>query len=470
MKFLRKTYWYATAYAHKHGWVIIAAILAGGALFSIFYRVFVMVSQLKRTQYIGEVGAITLATLPREIQLKLSDGLTSLDDIGNVKPSLAERWIVEDDGKTYRFLIKKGVSWQDGRELTPKDVTYNFTDTQIITTDHEVIFKLKDPFVPFPAVVSQPLFREVTKRRWLFFSEKYIVGTGAYKLIKMQQEGGRISELEIESPSERLVYRFYSTEAHALLAYKRGEVDHLQNLTSVDDMSFWKHTQITSTLRKDKYIAVFFNLDNAMFEKTVRQALNYAIPKVTGEERAETPIDPRSWAYNKTVKEYQLDREKAISLLLRSVPKQKLSFELATVANFQHDAEEIKRIWEELGKAAVQACTQSKEVQQKSDCPNLDISIQLRVQNLPDITNFQAMLIAQQIPQDPDQYFLWHSTQQTNFTGYKNPHVDKLLEDGRKTVDQKERRSNYLDFQQYLVEDSPAIFLRHLMLYTIDRI
>ena len=101
----------------------------------------------------------------------------------------------------------------------------------------------------------------------------------------------------------------------------------------------------------------------------------------------------------------------------------------------------------------------------KSDCPNLDITVQLRIQNLPDISNFQSMLIAQQIPQDPDQYFLWHSTQQTNFTGYKNPHVDKLLEDGRKTLDQKERRSAYLDFQQYLVEDSPAIFLRHLTLY-----
>ena len=107
MKFLRKIYWYASAYANKHGWVIIAAVLTGGVLFSVFYRMFVMVSQLKRTQYIGEVGVITPTTLPREIQTKLSDGLTSVDEVGNVKPALAERWIVEDDGKTYRFLLKK---------------------------------------------------------------------------------------------------------------------------------------------------------------------------------------------------------------------------------------------------------------------------------------------------------------------------------------------------------------------------
>lgn len=470
MKFLRKTYWYASAYASKHGWVIVAAILAGGVLFSIFYRVFVMVSQLKRTQYIGEVGVITLATLPREIQEKLSEGLTRVDDDGDILPALAERWMIEDDGKTYRFLLKKDAKWQDGRELIPKDVVYNFTDTQVIATDHEVIFKLKEPFVPFPAVVSQPLFREVSRRRWFFFSEKSIIGTGEYKLMKMKQEGGRVLELEIESPDERLVYRFYATEEQALLAYKKGEVDHVNTLTSVVGMDSWKHTKVSPTLRKDKYVAIFFNVNNSMLEKSVRQALNYAIPKVVGEERAETPIDPRSWVYNKTVKEYQYDKEKAVSLLLKSVPKQKLSIELATVVNFQHEAEEIKTLWEDLGKTAMQACTQNKEVQQKSDCPNLGITIQLRIQNLPDITNFQSMLIAQQIPKDPDQYFLWHSTQQTNFTGFKNPHVDKLLEDGRKTLDPKERRSAYLDFQQYLVEDSPAIFLRHLTLYTIERI
>jgi len=470
MKFLRKTYWYASAYAHKHGWVIVAAIVAGGILFSAFYRVFVMVSQLKRTQYIGQVGTMTLATLPREIQEKLSVGLTQVDELGEIQPGLAERWIVEDDGKTYRFLLKKDVRWQDGKNLVPKDVVYNFTDTQIITTDHEVIFKLKDPFVPFPVVVSQPLFREVVKRTWLVFTEKYIVGTGAYAIVRMHQEGGRIFELEIESPDERLVYRFYPTESQAILAYKKGEIDHIENITHVNELSEWKSTKIIPHLRKDKYVALFFDVNNPLFEKSIRQALNYSIPKIIGEIRAETPIDPRSWAYNKTVKEYAYDKEKAISLLLRSVPKQKLAIELATVAQFQKDAEDIKQLWEDLGNSAVQACAQSKDVQQKSDCPNLGISVKLRIQNVPDVSNFQVMLIAQNIPKDPDQYFMWHSTQQTNFMGYKNPHVDKLLEDGRKTLDLKERRSAYLDFQQYLIEDSPAIFLKHLTLYTIDRI
>jgi len=154
--------------------------------------------------------------------------------------------------------------------------------------------------------------------------------------------------------------------------------------------------------------------------------------------------------------------------LLRSVPKQRLNIELTTAVQFQRDAESIEAQWEELGKVAAVACRQSKDTN-KNDCPNLEIDVQLKVSNAPDIHNFQALLVAQQIPPDPDQYFLWHSTQQTNFMRYLNPHVDKLLEDGRKLLDRKERRDAYLDFQQILAEDSPAIFLRHPIVYTIKR-
>lgn len=469
MKFLRKTYWYTTAYLQKHGMLILGAVFIGAVLFSVLFRVFVAAIRLKQTKFIGRVGGITLATLPRDIQEKISNGLTTVDDTGTPQPSLADRWIVEDDGKTYRFVLNKNVKWQDGRLLQPEDVAYNFTDVQIVTTQNDVVFKLKEPFAPFPVVVSQPLFREVRKRKYLLFPETTIIGTGEYKITKIRQEGGTISELDLESVSDRLTYRFYPTESRAILAFKRGEVDMLEHMTTQDDFSSWKDVQVVPELRLNQYLGIFFNNNDPLFDKPIRQALNYAVPKIQGVERAETPLDPRSWAYNKTVKEYQLDRGNAIRLLLRAVPTQKMQFELSTVPSFQKEAEEIKQLWEELGIDAAKACAQSKDVVQKADCPNLEMAVQLRIVNVPDTKNFHALLIAQQSPEDPDQYYLWHSTQQTNFTGYRNPHVDKLLEDGRKTVDMKERRDIYLDFQQFLIEDSPAIFLRHLTWYTIER-
>ena len=77
--------------------------------------------------------------------------------------------------------------------------------------------------------------------------------------------------------------------------------------------------------------------------------------------------------------------------------------------------------------------------------------------------------MGQESPPDPDQYFLWHSEQPTNFTRYKNTRIDSLLEKGRKTLDQQERTTIYQEFQQFLLEDPPAIFLRHLQSFELQR-
>jgi peptide/nickel transport system substrate-binding protein len=89
------------------------------------------------------------------------------------------------------------------------------------------------------------------------------------------------------------------------------------------------------------------------------------------------------------------------------------------------------------------------------------------------------LLINQPIPIDPDQYTLWHSTQATNLTNNAvgensdenndNAKIDKLLEDGRQTLDPEDRRLIYLDFQRFLVEYTPAVFLYHPTSYTILR-
>jgi len=43
------------------------------------------------------------------------------------------------------------------------------------------------------------------------------------------------------------------------------------------------------------------------------------------------------------------------------------------------------------------------------------------------------------------------------------------LEDGRKVYDTEERKKIYQDFQKYLVEEAPAVFLFYPELYTISR-
>ena len=64
--------------------------------------------------------------------------------------------------------------------------------------------------------------------------------------------------------------------------------------------------------------------------------------------------------------------------------------------------------------------------------------------------DYEAFLAIFDIPKDPDQYSLWHSTQTgTNISNFTNARIDKLLEDGRSELEQEERKKLVLDFQRF---------------------
>lgn len=469
MKSLRRSYWYFTAFISKHAKTMISAVVIGVVLFAFILPLLTRLPQIKKTSYVGVIGTYNFANLPLFIQQQISSGLTSVQEDGTVVPELAERWTIEDDGKTYRFVIKEGIRWQDGKELQPSDIQFNFQDTQVITTENEVVFKLTDQFSPFPSVVSQPLFREIDTSYFRFFKRRKIVGVGNYRVSAIKYHDNQMSELIIDSSTERIIYRFYLTDDRAKTAFKLGKIDTILELSDISEFADWETITIQEDLHTDQYLGVFFNINDPLFQKNVRQGLSYGLLKSSEEVRAKGPIDPKSWAYLEGVKSYAYEPDRAISRLVDEVPKQPLQFSITTTARFQVDAENIKQQWEQLGTQAVEACQKSGDVANKDDCQNLQIDIDVNVSNFPDTSNYQVMLIGQQIPIDPDQYSLWHSTQNTNFTQYKNPRIDALLENGRKTTDQTERKAIYQEFQQFLLEDSPAIFIRYLTSYTIRR-
>lgn len=64
---------------------------------------------------------------------------------------------------------------------------------------------------------------------------------------------------------------------------------------------------------------------------------------------------------------------------------------------------------------------------------------------------------------EPDAYQVWHSSQAankgSNHISYKNPRVDKILEDYRREFDPKKRIELYREFQRILNDEQPYTFL-----------
>jgi len=77
--------------------------------------------------------------------------------------------------------------------------------------------------------------------------------------------------------------------------------------------------------------------------------------------------------------------------------------------------------------------------------------------------DFEAIILGWGLGLDPDQYEIWHSSKMgpddLNTVSYQNPEVDELLERGRASCHQAERKKSYDRLQEILAEDLPIVFL-----------
>lgn len=438
-KTLRRYYWVTQSFLGRHIKIIIrttSIVLSLVLIFFIFAR---YIPTPKNTLRLGRVGKYTLETFPADIQSVLSRGLVSISEDGKASGELAKSWEIQDDNKTYIFTLDDQVHWHDGTRLTSNDITYNFKDVEVERGENTISYRLKEPFSPFLSAVSRPILKNNK------------LGVGDFKLTKTQVSNGVLQSLTLESQNSRLIYKFYPTESSSLTAYKLGEVDTIERLSFISDTIKKDSSNliIDDKNTDNQQSVLFFNNNDAILtSKSARQALAYAIKdKSFGKERSLSPIDKDSWAYNNLVKTYDYDAPRAKTLFsqdIKDVESQKL--ELKTMLQYLDIAESIAASWRET------------------------LGIQVEVKVVSNITSDYQILLADFTPPiDPDQYTIWHSTQNTNFTHFSNLKVDKLLEDGRRTSDQKLRKEIYQDFQRFLLEDCPAVFLFKSNSYTLSR-
>lgn len=388
---------------------------------------------------VGMVGNGTPTTLPGSIQELVSAGLMRLGPDGTPQTDLATKWEATDSGKTYVFTIRENARWHDGTPLTAKDINYRIQGATFTVIDRYAIrATLKEPFAPFLTLVTKPILQTGLK------------GFGSYRVASIRLKGDAVQYLRLEPVADKTLstreYRFYRTEAMAITAFEMGDVDVLTDLSSPGPLTSWKNASVSAHPRYDRVVALYFNTrDPLLAEKSVRQALAYAVGDV-GHERAYSPIAKTSWAYTDDVKTYDYNPAQAKKLLSDvKAASQSARITITTFSPFVEVAQKIAASWTNVG-------------------------IPTTVQVVNEIGSFQVLLSAHPIPPDPDQYLLWHSTQsQTNLTGYASAKIDKLLEDGRRELDQEKRRKIYADFAKRLVEDAPAIFLYYPTTYTVTR-
>jgi peptide/nickel transport system substrate-binding protein len=279
------------------------------------------------------------------------------------------------------------------------------------------------------------------------------------------------------------VHKVYPNQDSLTAALKVGEVDmaqfdpkDVQDMQSVSSVQVFKYLNLGYTyigwnqLRGGKE---FFQ------SKAVRQALTYGlnvdqvVDKVLFGEGvkmvAHTP--PVSWAYDPSgMNDYKYDPAKAEQLLqqdgwakgsdgIYAKGGQKLEFSIITNAGnviretfIQVAAEQYRQIG-----INVEPKTESFE------------ALVDRINTSKDPTygdqgghDFDADVIGWSLTADPDMYSIWHSNSthasENNYIQYKNPELDKAIEDSRTHCAQADRKAAIKTANQILNEEQPYNF------------
>jgi peptide/nickel transport system substrate-binding protein len=282
---------------------------------------------------------------------------------------------------------------------------------------------------------------------------------------------------------EEWVHKPYPNGDALTAALKVGEVDmaqfdakDLQDMMTVSSVNVFKYLNLGYTyigwnqLRGGKEF---------LQDKAVRQALSYGlnvqqvVDKVLFGEGvkmvAHTP--PVSWAYDaSSFNDYKFDPAKAEQLLQQDgyakgadgiyakngVP---LSFSIYTNAGnvvretfIQVAAEQYKQI-------GIDAQPKTESFEALVDRLNQSKDPKYGEQGGHD---FDAVVIGWGLSAEPDMYSIWHSNSthagENNAIQYKNPDLDKLIEDGRTKCAQADRKAVYKQANQILNEEQPYNF------------
>ena len=429
------------------------------------------------------------------------NGLVKYDKDMNIVGDLAASWDISQNGLVITFHLRKGVKWHDAHPFTSADVLYTYqvtVDPKTPTAYAGDFLKVKKaealddytfrvtydkPFAPAliswsSAILPRHLLagKDITKSPL----SRRPIGTGPYKF-KEWVTGQKIvlvsnpDYFEGQPYIDGQITRIIPDSATMFLELRAQNIG-MMGLTPLQYTRQTENNLFKNNFNKYRYLSfgytyLGYNLKNPLFaDKRIRQAISYAINKdeiISGVllnlgKPATGPYKPGTWAYNDKVKIYNYNPQKARELL-REAGWTKINNE----GVLEKDGKPfVFEIVTNQGNETRQKCAEIIQRQLKE----VGITVKIRILEwsafVTDFINkrrFDAVILGWTIHFDPDAYDVWHSSktapEELNFISYKNPEADEMLEKGRGTFNQKERKKYYDRFQEILAEDQPYTFL-----------
>ncbi|MBN1562209.1 MAG: ABC transporter substrate-binding protein [Anaerolineae bacterium] len=409
--------------------------------------------------------------------------LTFFDDDMNLIPWLAESWSRSQDGLVWTFVLREGVTFSNGREMTADDVAWTFnrlvdpatgsgnswrvggSSTVIEAVDERTVtFTTESPIATLPASLAANKSVAVLAKECLEDDGTIQVPIGTGPFVISEVEGttrlvltARDDYWQAGVPYlDEVVITPITDDAARDLALQGGEVDWIFTISP----------QNLETLQNDDGVVVelaprlaydYFglNLNKAPFDDVrVRQAIAYAIDRevicqfaffglcepTQGPTGSGTP-----WYF--PYAPYDRDLDKARELLVEAGYAGGFKMEIMTAIGFDETLRGAQVVQQQLAEVGIEVVIDNIEFGEWLDREAAG--------------EFDAFMLSWLGLTDAEDYFyLQHRTGNAyNFTGFSNERFDELVDEGRTLDDFDARYAVYEEANKILVDEAPYIFM-----------
>ena len=407
------------------------------------------------------------------------DTLVVPDASGEFQPSLATEWETSDDGLTWTFTLREGVTFHDGSEFDSADVVYSFN--RIIDEELANAFRfasVESIEAPDPSTVvinvTEPtpylldtvggfkgmsIVSENAAEEFDLVNEAN--GTGPFTLEDYSGSGVSLAAFDDywgeEGPYlDGVEFQFVSEPTTALTSLQTGEVHWTDNIPpqQVEELQGGDAVEVETTPSVDYWYMALNHQVEPWDDVEARQAIAYAIDR-------ESVVQAAKFG--------------AASINQTAIPEQSIWYH--EYAPFGYDPQQAQRLLDSAGVSD----GQTLELMATTEYPETSATAQVIESNLEDVGidvqisepdfadwlrrqgegDFDALLLGWLGNLDP---FGFYEAQHrcegaNNAQGYCNPDVDQLLDQGRTETDQEQRKTFYDQAAEIIVDEVSYLYL-----------
>jgi peptide/nickel transport system substrate-binding protein len=396
---------------------------------------------------------------------------------------LAEDWEISDDGLTYTFYLREGVTWHDippvnGREFVADDVVATFEAIQAggfqaymltpVTSieapdDYTVVLTLSEPFAPLENYMA-------SHHMWILPQEAFeggydpatqVIGTGPFQMVEWDRGVTTVYEKNPNYYEEGIphvdgVQMPVVTDQGARIAAFRADETQLIGAVSPQEteslLSALPDAELNTEISGSP-LMMFFNMEAEPYDQLeVREAIGMAIDRealgeaLFGNGARTGPVQrslPKFALSEEELAEYQQYDPEAAEQMLADAGVTDLNMSIMVTAGYGprivSAAEWIVEDLAQVGiNAQIEVVDYATYIGQRWANVEYDVAVGLQ-------TPFQ----------EPDEwlYAQYHTDGSRNWWNISDPELDAMVEEQRTILDEDERIAQVQDTQRWMLEN-----------------